>query len=129
MVVVDSSIWIHYLRTPKANIGSALQRLIDTNRALMVGVVFAEVLQGARSEREYATLLPLLEAIPYQEMTRRTWASAGRLALQLRTEGRLIPLTDMAVAATALEGEHEVFTLDEHFNRVPGLRLHTPTVQ
>lgn len=87
------------------------------------------MLQGARSEREYATLLPLLEAIPYQEMTRLTWASAGRLALQLRTEGRLIPLTDMAVAATALEGEHEVFTLDEHFNRVPGLRLHTPTVQ
>ena len=129
MVVVDSSIWIHYLRTPKANICSALQRLIDTNRALMVGVVFAAVLQGARSEREYATLLPLLEAIPYQEMTRLTWASAGRLALQLRTEGRLIPLTDMAVAATALEGEHEVFTLDEHFNRVPGLRLHTPTVQ
>lgn len=128
MVVVDSSIWIHYLRTPKTNIASALQRLIDTNRALMVGVVFAEVLQGARSERGYATLLPRLEAIPYQEMTRRTWASAGRLALQLRTEGRLIPLTDMAVAAAALEGEHEVFTLDEHFNRVPGLRLHTPTV-
>ena len=39
-------------------------------------------------------------------------------------EGRLTPLTDLLIAALALEGEHQVFTLDDHFQRVPGLRLY-----
>ncbi len=44
--------------------------------------------------------------------------------MQLRGQGRLIPLTDLIIASLALEGDHQVFTLDEHFQRVPGLKLH-----
>ena len=125
MVIADSNIWIHYLRNPKTQIGSALQALLDTDGALMVGVVLAEVLQGARTEREYTTLLPRLEAVPYEEVTKQTWSSAGRIGLQLRTEGRLIPLTDIVIAAQALEGDHQVFSLDAHFERIQDLKLYS----
>ncbi len=88
----------------------------------MTGVVLAEVLQGARTEREYEILLSHLTALPYEEMSGRTWASAGRIGLQLRTKDGLIPLTDLAIAALALEHDHEVCSLDGHFDRVAGLR-------
>ena len=126
MVVVDSDVWIHYLHSPDSPTGSALQTLLDANQVVMVGVVLAEILQGARTEREYSTLLPRLDAVPYEETTKQSWAAVGQIAAQLRGSGRTIPLTDIAIAALAIEAGHELFSLDGHFARVPALRLYTP---
>jgi predicted nucleic acid-binding protein len=87
MVVVDSDGWINYLRTPDSPTGSALQALLDANQVVMVGVVLAEILQGARTEREYSTLFPRLDAVPYQETSKQSWAAAGQIAAQLRWSG------------------------------------------
>ena len=122
MVIADSNIWISYLRSPDGDMGSVLQLLLDTDRILMTGVVLAEVLQGGRTEGEYATLLPRLAALPYAEMNADAWAAAGRIGLRLRMQGGLIPLTDLAIAALAIEGDHEVFSLDGHFDRIDGLK-------
>ena len=124
MVIVDSNVWIHWLRTPHTDIGRELVRLLDSHQVSMAGVVLAEVLQGARGEPEFDRLRTLLAALPYLETTKQTWARAGELAMQLRGQGRLIPLTDLVIAALALEGDHQVFTLDEHFQRVPELKLY-----
>ncbi|MDA1348202.1 MAG: PIN domain-containing protein [Chloroflexi bacterium] len=126
MVIADSNIWIHYLRRPREPVGLELQMLIDSERVLMVGVVLAEVLQGARGGREYAALLPRLGSFPYQEMSKETWAKVGEIAVQLRIQGKITPLTDLSIAALALEGGHEVYSLDQHFERIPGLSLYSP---
>ena len=126
MVVVDSDVWIHYLRSPHSPTGSALQALLDANTVVMVAIVLAEVLQRARTEREYAALLPRLDAVPYEETTKESWAAAGKIAAQLRGSGKTIPLTDIAIAALTIEGGHELFSLDSHFARVPNLTLYTP---
>ena len=122
MVIADSNIWIHYLRNPHSDVGSTLQALLDADHILMTGVVLSEVLQGARTEREFEILRSHLTALPYQEMSKDTWVSAGRIGLELRMGGELIPLTDLAIAALALEYDHEVYTLDGHFDRVAGLK-------
>ena len=129
MVVVDSDIWIHYLRRPDTPPGRELVGLIDTDQVMMVGVVLAEVLQGARNERESSQLLSWLEVFPYAGETRETWARVGQLSMFLRQQGQAVPLTDLAVAAVALENDFEVYTLDEHFQRVPGLKLHQTDVE
>lgn len=122
MVIADSNIWIHYLRNPNGEVGSTLQALLDAGRVLMTGVVLSEVLQGARTEREFDILRSHLTVLPYQEMSKDTWVSAGRIGLELRMGNGLIPLTDLAIAALALEYDHEVCTLDGHFDRVTALR-------
>ena len=124
MVIVDSNVWIHWLRTPNTDVGREFVRLLDSQQAAMAGVVLAEVLQGARGKPEFDRLRTLLAALPYLETTKRTWVRAGELAMELRGQGRLIPLTDLIIAALAQGGDYEVFTLDEHFKRVPGLRLY-----
>ena len=124
MVIADSSVWIHYLRTPDTPVGRKLASLLAEDKVALTGVVLAEVIQGARTTDDFAKLHSLLEVLPYLESNKRTWLKAGELAMQLRGEGRLIPLTDLVIAGVALEEDHEVFTLDEHFQRIPGLKLH-----
>lgn len=124
MVVVDSSVWVHYLRTPNSPVGQEMNRLLEADEVSITGVVLAEVLQGARNETDFERLRSSLETLPYIDQSPQTWLAAARIGMRLRVEGRLIPLTDLAIAATALEADEEVYTLDEHFERVPGLRLH-----
>jgi predicted nucleic acid-binding protein len=125
VIIADSNVWISLLRWPEEPIALELKSLLRGDRVAIVGVVLAEVLQGSRGEREYRQLIDRLEALPYLEMNRGMWAKVGEVAMHLRNKGLATPLTDIAIAAVALEGDHEVFTLDRrHFERIPELRLY-----
>ena len=47
-----------------------------------------------------------------------------KMSASLRGAGVAIPLSDLIIAAVALSGDHEIFTIDPHFQKVDGLRLH-----
>ncbi len=94
----------------------------------MVGPVIAELLQGARDERERDSLAQTLLALPYLDTTQAAWARAGALSFGLRRRGRKLPLSDLVLAAIAVEGGHAVYSLDVHFRVVPELKLHEPGV-
>ena len=129
MVMVDSTIWIHYLRTPDTPIGQELTKLLDNDQVVVIGPVLAEVPQGARNENGFLQLLDRLGALPHLELTKDTWVRAAQLSFQLKVQGRLTPLIDLLIAASALEGSHQVFTLDEDFTRVPGLKFYQAETQ
>lgn len=124
MVIVDSTVWMHYWRTPDTPTGRELRRLLDSNQVSIVGLVISEVLQGARDDAQFSEILSWLSVIPYLEISKQTWVTAARLSTSLRLRGQMTPLSDLVIAAMALEGDHQVYTLDEHFQRVPGLRLY-----
>ena len=56
--------------------------------------------------------------------TRDIWEAAGEISASLQGTGVTIPLSDLIIAAVALSGDHEIFTIDPHFDKVDGLRLH-----
>lgn len=124
MVVVDSNVWIDYLRRTDSDAGRRLDRLLERGEVLLTGVVLAEILQGASGEGDHERLEAALEAATYVEVSREAWVRAGRLSRELRGSGQILPLTDLVVAAVALEGDHQLFTFDPDFHRVPGLRLY-----
>ena len=124
MVLIDSSVWIEFLRRPDEEIGRSLYALLSENQAGVVGIVVAEVLQGARSQGDYDKLRRGFYAARYVEMNRVVWERAGRLAMDMKSAGTPVALTDLAIAATAIDGLHKVFTLDSDFKRVPDLNLY-----
>lgn len=65
-----------------------------------------------------------LSGLRFLETRFSTWKSAGELSASLRREGLTLPLSDLVIAALAFEHRCEVFTLDPHFEQVPGLTLH-----
>lgn len=124
MIVVDTSVWIEYLRTPDSEHGRALDSLLGRKEALLTGVVIAEVVQGVRSDQQRTAVADYLLRLPYGDLSKEGWLQAGELAYQMRRQGQTPGLADLAIAAVAIEGGHELYTLDAGFQRVPGLTLH-----
>ena len=113
-VVIDTSVWIEFLRGTDAGRSAEVARLVRGGRAVLCGVVEAELLADALSGPEYA------------EVDRSTWRRAGELAAVLRRHGKTVPMSDLILAAVALAGDFAVFSIDNHFRLIPGLRLHRP---
>jgi predicted nucleic acid-binding protein len=124
MVVVDTSVWIRFLRQPQAETSGDLRQLLRRNRAAITGVILAEVLQGGRGEEEFRLLRETLDGVPYLDLGKEVWIRAGAISAELRREGNPLPLTDISIAAAAIEGDHELFSLDPDFERIPGLRVY-----
>ena len=124
MVIVDSTVWIQYLRKPDTRVGQEFQKLMESDELAVVGMVIAEVLQGAHGEKEFAQLFSWFDSFPYLDASKNTWEMVGKIAMELRVRGKLTPMSDLIIAAIALENNCQVFTLDDHFGRIPGLKLH-----
>ncbi len=126
MIIADSDSWIDFWKHPASKMAGTLERLIDSRRVLLVGIVLAELQRGFRDDRERRRMIDMLEGLPYLEMRWETWQRAGVIAKELDAKGLSIPITDACLAAVALEGDHGILTRDQHFRRIPGLRLYEP---
>jgi predicted nucleic acid-binding protein len=123
-VVVDTSVWVDFLRGGRSRDASAVEELVRSARAVTCGIVLAELLAGVKNAGQREQLQEALAGLDYVEMREQTWRRAGELAAGLRSKGRALPMSDLIVAALALEHDLSVFTTDNHFRHVPGLRLH-----
>lgn len=125
MVIADTSVWIPFFNRPDSPEKAALDLLIDADEVALVGVVLAELLQGCRTQSERDSLSDALLALPYHEVTQSTWLQAGDLSVHLLRRGVTLPLSDLIIAALAIERDCRVYSLDTHFKKIPGLRLYS----
>ena len=126
MVIVDTSVWVHFFRSRGSPEHREVDRLLTREEVVMVGPIMAEILQGARSIEEFDQLRIRLAALPYVEATLETWSRSGALSYQLRQQGNPVGLVDLLISALALEHGHQIYSRDEHFERVPALKLYEP---
>ncbi len=103
--------------------GPLMERAIASDSVYACGPVLYELVQGARSEKERASLTSALGALPYLEMTEALWVKAGQLSATLRKTGKTVPLSDILIAALAIEHGLSVMTADEHFRLIPGVLI------
>lgn len=121
--LVDTSIWIEYFNKPDSKNGNRLQQMLAEGKVCGAGIILTELLQGAKIEKEFDIILNNYTALPLLEENINTWISAGKISFTLRRKGIVIPTTDLLIAALALESNCKVFTLDQHFMKIPGLSL------
>jgi predicted nucleic acid-binding protein len=119
-VVVDTSVWIEYFRTT-SEVSDLLKSLIRENRAVVVGPVLIELLQGTKSQKEYQAVLNVLSGLPYLDSPWGLWVAAGQLSASLRKQGITLPAMDVLIAISAMENRCAVLTFDAHFEAIPGL--------
>lgn len=84
------------------------------------GVVRAEVVCGARYPEVKIEMLTLFSSMIEIDTTFAVWDRVTLLAWTLERQGRRIPLTDVIIAACALETDVPIITHDAHFNIIPG---------
>jgi len=125
-VIIDTSVWVDYLRGTQNARTDALDRLLETGEAAICGVIEAELVAGLRNRTEREELVSLLDGCDYLEVSRADWRRAGELAGQLKDRGRTLPLSDLIIAALAIDRGCALLTSDSHFTHIPGARLFTP---
>jgi predicted nucleic acid-binding protein len=126
MVIADTSVWVPFFNHPESDEKQAMDALIDGRQLALVGMVLAELLQGCRTPKETETILSKLTGLPFLEMGFSNWRRTGELSASLRRKGVTIPLSDLVIAALALDHRCQVYALDPHFTRIPGLSLYRP---
>jgi len=126
-IIVDTCVWIEFFREPKSELTLHLKTLLRERKVIMVGIVMAEILQGVKASKEANLVKERIGKLPYVETTRAIWITAGEISASLRRTGITIPLSDLIIAATALSGNYEIFTVDPHFNKIDRVRLHNIT--
>ena len=92
-----------------------MSRLIDEERVSCTGLILAELMQGAKSEKELSVLDDFLHVFPFLPDSPQHWAAAGRLSFSLRRKGVTIGLADCFIAIVAAAANVQVATLDSHF--------------
>ena len=127
MVIVDTSVWISFFNRKFSQEKEEVERLIDAEEVVMVGVILTELVQGTRYSREKNIIKDGVSALPYLEVTKSTWLLAGEVSAGLLRRGITLAVPDLVIAALAAEHSCTIFSLDTDFQRIPGLSLYTPT--
>jgi len=94
------------------------------NSVWVCGVVLFELVQGVRTEDEKAKVLDALSNLSYAEMTKDLWQKAGELSASVKKKGLNLPLSDIFIAALAIEHNLQIFTLDKHFEQIPTVKIY-----
>ncbi len=101
LILVDTSIWIYFLRGSNPSVKKTLQDLLETDHAATTQIVKAELLRGARSKTDFERLQRNLNALHQLDITNEIWKNTNRCAFELRKKGFNIPLTDTVIASVS----------------------------
>ncbi len=117
-ILIDTSAWIEFLRGHAGSMADSVQVALELHKARLCGPVKAELLQGAKGNKEKDQLRLIFEAVPSLETQESDWIQTGEMLQNLRSKGVTLPLTDALIAAIAQRHHTSVLTLDQHFSHL-----------
>lgn len=88
---------------------------MDDEQVVCCGVILAELMQGARTDKELSVLEDFLQVFTFIPESPDLWAAAGKLSNKLRRKGITVGLSDCFIAVAAATAKASVATLDSHF--------------
>jgi predicted nucleic acid-binding protein len=117
-ILIDTSVWIEYFRNQSPGFVAFVAEIAKDREICVAGIILAELMQGAKSEKELSVIAEFMDAFTIIDQTDETWVKAGRLSHDLRKKGKNVNLTDCYIAVIAQENNCAVFTLDRHFKDI-----------
>ncbi len=115
MTVVDTSVWIEYLRGNKQT-GYILSRMLVNREVMAISAVFGELLQGAKNRREREVIMGFWENLPSASEA-GVFLAAGKLSFKHKLFSLGVGLIDCYILAFALEHDCAVWTLDKKLHK------------
>lgn len=123
-VLVDSTVWIDFLKNKKTTETEKLVELIEAREDLCIcGFVLTEVLQGIRDEKQYIATKQQFANLIYLEDDSSTFELAATIYRELRKQGItirnsidcLITSVVMQHHVALLENDRDYPFIDAHF--------------
>lgn len=119
-ILVDTSVWIEFFKKKEPWHG-IVSGLIDDKRICCAGIVLAELIQGAKSEKELAVLRDFRHVFEFLDESIDLWQAAGELSHALLRKGKSVGLSDCYLAVAAMTNKVPIGTLDKHFEVIKGV--------
>jgi predicted nucleic acid-binding protein len=115
MILIDTSVWIEYLRrTGNPQVKERVRQVIAEGKAVYSCPVYSELLAGARDEElaDIEEALSYCQRLPFKPAY---WDAAGRLYRELRKLGITVPHDDARIAVAASALGLPLLCRDRHF--------------
>ncbi len=124
-ILVDSNVFIDIMKKGMDPTRFLLNRYEGTD-LVTCGVVKAEVLRGIKGVKARNHLENFFNVMCFSDLGSSAWDDIWELAWQLDRKGKVLPLTDIAIASCALRSGAWVMTSDAHFFKIPRLKVLRP---
>lgn len=122
MIVIDTSVWIAWLRRPTEESVAALGGLLDADEVALPLPVRVELLAGSSPTNRKA-LRQALSALPVAHPSEETWRILERWVAPAADAGHRFTIGDLLIAALASELGALVWSFDRHFEQMEKLRM------
>ena len=102
MFLIDSSVWVEYLR-PKGSVKvkERVRATLQREEAVSCGIIIVEILRGARNDKEFQILRDTLVSLPQIPLDDTVIERASRWGFLLDRKGKVISTTDLLIASAA----------------------------
>lgn len=132
MILVDTSVFIHYFHNHSTRGAAYLEQLVCQKNEFGINeYIYQELLQGARDDKEFATLKEYLSDLPIYSLKYgvRSFENAARLNFRCRRKGITVRSTiDLLIAETAIENDLILLHDDEDYvnmaRAIPEIKLY-----
>lgn len=114
-VIFDTSIWIEYFKV-NPTFFNPCQELLDKRIVLTLDLIFAELVQGAKGEREITILKNYHELLPRIEDSGLIF-EAGIFSKKNKLINQGIGLIDTIIIFAGLKNQCKIWTLDKKIIR------------
>jgi predicted nucleic acid-binding protein len=118
MVLIDTSIWVDYLRgTAHPLVVKTVGGLLDDHEVAITPVIRLELLRGAslQETEELQGTLGGLHELPFE---RWHWPQADRLVVELRAKGLTPSIADLLIVTSALDYRVPLYHQDRVFDAI-----------
>ena len=123
MILVDTSVWIEIFMDKTGHTEKAFRERIGPENYVLSRFNQLELLQGARSQKEWELLEDYLATQYYLEASDNTWREAARVYFELRRRGvTLNSPVDCCIAQIALEHGALLLHRDKDFEKISRIR-------
>lgn len=113
-VLADTNVIIDFWKHPS----DELRTFFGTEDVVLCGVVVAELLHGALSEKNLNQISSLISCFRLLSISEMDWANFGVMLYRLRSNGVTVPFQDALIAYIAINNNVPLKTKDKHFQLI-----------
>ena len=119
MILVDTSVWVDFLKGENSPHRRTLHRLIEDEEDISItDIILTEILQGIKNDRDFRTAKDYLLEFPiYGSKGIETYIRAAQLYRDCRKKGKTVRKTvDCIIAAICIENDLTLLHKDADFD-------------
>jgi predicted nucleic acid-binding protein len=112
MIIVDTSIWVEFLKQNPVFINE-MESLLENKKVITIEPIFSELVYGSRSDKERKMILSYWKVLPHIKFVEGSFLESAYFANKNNYLNIGIGLMDAMLTKAAIENNYHIWTLDK----------------